>query len=75
MGNMQFTLDKTFDSIPVKDASSAKDIIAAIKKTEDKKDDEDKKLEKDEKLPEKNNEKKMFRYIAIFDGIDVGKSG
>jgi len=36
MGNMQFTLDKTFDSIPVKDASSAKDIIAAIKKTEDK---------------------------------------
>ena len=36
MGNMQFTLDKTFDSIPVKDASSAKDIVAAIKKTEDK---------------------------------------
>lgn len=36
MGNMQFSLDKTFDSIPVKDASSAKDIVAAIKKTEDK---------------------------------------
>lgn len=36
MGNMQFNLDKTFDSIPVKDASSAKDIVAAIKKTEDK---------------------------------------
>ena len=36
MGNMQFSLDKTFDSIPVKDASSAKEIVAAIKKTEDK---------------------------------------
>lgn len=36
MGNMQFSLEKTFDSIPVKDIASAKDIVAAIKKTEDK---------------------------------------
>jgi hypothetical protein len=36
MGNMQFSLEKTFDSIPVKDISSAKDLVAAIKKTEDK---------------------------------------
>lgn len=36
MGNMQFSLEKTFDSIPVKDISSPKDIVAAIKKTEDK---------------------------------------
>jgi hypothetical protein len=35
MGNMQFSLEKTFDSIPVKDISSAKDLVAAIKKTED----------------------------------------
>jgi hypothetical protein len=35
MGNMQFSLEKTFDSIPVKDISSTKDIVAAIKKTED----------------------------------------
>lgn len=36
MGNMQFNLDKEFDSIPVKDATSAKDIIKAIGKVEDK---------------------------------------
>jgi hypothetical protein len=36
MGNMQFSLEKSFDAIPVKDAASAKDIIAAIKKVEDK---------------------------------------
>ena len=30
MGNMQFNLDKQFDSIPVKDITSAKDIVAAI---------------------------------------------
>jgi len=33
---MQFNLDKTFDSIPVTDSSSAKDIFNAIKKVEDK---------------------------------------
>ena len=36
MGNMQFNLDKTFDSINVPNINSAKDIIAAIKKVEDK---------------------------------------
>ena len=36
MGNMQFNLDKTFDSINVKDISNAKDIVDAIRKTEDK---------------------------------------
>ena len=36
MGNMQMTLDKEFDSIALKNASDAKDVIAAIKKTEDK---------------------------------------
>ena len=36
MGNMQFNLDKTFDSIPVKNIASAKDIVAAIGKVEDK---------------------------------------
>jgi pterin-4a-carbinolamine dehydratase len=36
MGNMQFNLDKTFDSIPCKDITNAKDIIAAIKAVEDK---------------------------------------
>lgn len=35
-GNMAFNLDKTFESIAVKDISSAKDIVAAIGKTEDK---------------------------------------
>ena len=33
---MQFNLDKQFDSIPVKDASSAKEVFAAIRKIEDK---------------------------------------
>jgi len=33
---MAFNLDKTFESIAVKDISSAKDIVAAIGKTEDK---------------------------------------
>ena len=36
MGNMQFNLDKTFNSIDVKDINDAKDIIAAIKTVEDK---------------------------------------
>jgi hypothetical protein len=36
MGNMQFNLDQTFDSVNVKDSSNAADIIAAIKKVEDK---------------------------------------
>ena len=36
MGNMQMTLDKEFDSLALKNAGDAKDIIAAIKKTEDK---------------------------------------
>jgi hypothetical protein len=36
VGNMMFNLDKNFDSIPVKDATSAKEIVAAIKKVEDK---------------------------------------
>ena len=36
MGNSQFNLDKKFDSINVKDISNAKDIVDAIKKTEDK---------------------------------------
>ena len=34
-GNMQFNLDKSFDSIPLKD-QSAKSIVDAIFKTEDK---------------------------------------
>ena len=36
MGNMQFSLDKQFDSIPVKDVTSAKAVVDAIRKTEDK---------------------------------------
>lgn len=36
MGNMQMTLDKEFDSIALKNAGETKDVIAAIKKTEDK---------------------------------------
>jgi hypothetical protein len=36
MGNMQVGLEKTYDSIPCKDATSAKEIVAAIKKIEDK---------------------------------------
>lgn len=29
-------LDQTFDSIPIKNIANAKDVVAAIKKTEDK---------------------------------------
>ena len=36
MGNIQFNLDKTFEDVAVKDATSAKDIVEAIKKVEDK---------------------------------------
>lgn len=36
MGNIQFNLDKTFDNVAVKDASSPKDIVDAIKTVEDK---------------------------------------
>jgi len=36
MGNLQVSLDKTFDSIPCKDPSNAKEVIAAIKSAEDK---------------------------------------
>lgn len=36
MGNMQFNLDKKFDNVACKDSSSAKEIVKAIKKTEDK---------------------------------------
>jgi len=36
MGNLQTNLDKTYDSIPVKDPSDAKQVIAAIKNAEDK---------------------------------------
>ena len=36
MGNMQMSLDKDYDSIALKNASDTKDVIAAIKKTEDK---------------------------------------
>jgi hypothetical protein len=36
MGNMQFNLDKQFDSIPIPDASNAQGIFAAIKIIEDK---------------------------------------
>jgi hypothetical protein len=36
MGNLQTNLDKTYDSIPCKDPSSAKAIVAAIKDAEDK---------------------------------------
>jgi hypothetical protein len=36
VGNMMFSLDKSFDSIPVKDSANPKEIIAAIKKVEDK---------------------------------------
>ena len=46
MGNLQVNLDKTYDSIPCKDASNAKEVVAAIKNAEDevKKEAEDKKL-------------------------------
>jgi enoyl reductase-like protein len=40
MGNMQMSLDKDFDSVAVKDAANAKEIIKAIKKAEDKYQDE-----------------------------------
>jgi len=33
---MQFNLDKEFENVKVKDISSAKDIVDAIRKTEDK---------------------------------------
>ena len=36
MGNLQVNLDKSYDSIPLKNASDPKDIFAAIKKVEDK---------------------------------------
>lgn len=36
MGNMQMSLDQSFDSIPVKNMTDAQDVISAIKKTEDK---------------------------------------
>jgi len=36
MGNLQVNLDKTYDSIPCKDASNAKEVVAAIKNAEDK---------------------------------------
>lgn len=36
MGNMQMSLDQSFDSIPVKNVTDAQDVISAIKKTEDK---------------------------------------
>lgn len=36
MGNMQFNLDKTFDSINVQNITDATSILAAIKKVEDK---------------------------------------
>ena len=36
MGNMQFNLDKEFDSIACADTTSVAEIIKSIKKTEDK---------------------------------------
>ena len=36
MGNSQVNLDKTFDNVKVGDITSAKEVVAAIKKTEDK---------------------------------------
>jgi len=36
MGNSQLNLDKTFDNVKVNDITSAKDVVAAIKKVEDK---------------------------------------
>jgi hypothetical protein len=36
MGNMQFNLDQTFENVSVKDSSNPADIIAEIKKVEDK---------------------------------------
>ena len=35
MGNMQFNLDKVFDSIPCADVTNAKDIVKAIKDVEE----------------------------------------
>ena len=36
MGNMQFNLDKKFENVTCKDVNSAKEIVKAIQKTEDK---------------------------------------
>jgi hypothetical protein len=36
MGNMQFNLDKAYDSIPVKNINDAKEIVTAISKVENK---------------------------------------
>lgn len=36
MGNMQFNLDHSFENVALKDSSNAAEIIATIKKTEDK---------------------------------------
>ena len=36
MGNLQFNLDKAFDSVACKDVTSADEIVASIKATEDK---------------------------------------
>lgn len=36
MGNMQFNLDKKFENVAVKDINSAKEIVKAITKVEDK---------------------------------------
>jgi hypothetical protein len=62
MGNMQMSLDKDFDSVPIKDASKAKDIISAIKKTEDKYQDE---LEEMYKNIQENLLKRMRRAVPV----------
>ena len=36
MGNMQFNLDKKFENVACKDASSAKEILKTMQKVEDK---------------------------------------
>jgi hypothetical protein len=35
-GNMQFNLDKTFGNVKVNDINNAQEVVAAMKKTEDK---------------------------------------
>ena len=35
MGNMQFNLDKSYDSLPIKDANDAQEIVKMIKAAED----------------------------------------
>jgi hypothetical protein len=35
MGNMQFNLDKSYDSLAIKDAKDAKEIVKMIKAAED----------------------------------------